>query len=37
MIVEDTSALWRENVFAELRARGYKVASRTRLNVMLER
>ncbi len=36
MIVEDTSDLWRADLFAELRARGYKVVARTKLNVMME-
>jgi FkbM family methyltransferase len=37
LIVEDTHELWRADLFSELRARGYNVTARTKLNVMMER
>ena len=37
LIIEDTQGFWRVDLFSELQARGYRVASRTRLNVMWER
>ena len=36
LIIEDTQGFWRVDLFSELQARGYRVASRTRLNVMWE-
>lgn len=36
ILIEDSRAAWRVDLFAELRARGYKIAARTRQNVMLE-
>jgi FkbM family methyltransferase len=36
LIIEDTSGLWRADVFAELKARGYHEAGRSRQNVMME-
>ena len=37
LVIEDTSGLWRVDVFAELKARGYREAGRSRQNVMMER
>jgi FkbM family methyltransferase len=37
LIVEDTSGMWRTDLFSELAALGYTVSSRTRLNVILGR
>ena len=36
LIIEDTSGLWRANVFGELKARGYRETGRSRQNVMME-
>ena len=36
ILIEDSRGEWRIDLFAELAARGYKTASRTRQNVMLE-
>jgi FkbM family methyltransferase len=36
ILIEDSRGEWRTDLFAELAARGYKVASRTKQNVMLE-
>jgi FkbM family methyltransferase len=37
LIVEDTSGWWRVDLFSELKALGYMVIARTKLNVMLRR
>jgi FkbM family methyltransferase len=37
LIIEDTHELWPIDLFAELRARGYTVATRTKQNVMMRR
>lgn len=36
ILIEDSRESWRTDLFAELGARGYKIAARTKLNVMLE-
>lgn len=36
VIIEDTSGMWRVDLFSELQTRGYRVVSRTRQNVMLD-
>jgi FkbM family methyltransferase len=36
LIIEDTSGLWRADLFAELKARGYREVGRSRQNVMME-
>ena len=36
LIIEDTRGLWRADLFAELKARGYREAGRSRQNVMME-
>ena len=37
LLIEDTSGLWRIDLFSELRSRGYREVARTRQNVMMER
>jgi FkbM family methyltransferase len=37
LIIEDTSCLWRLDLFSELKALGYAVSARTKLNVMMRR
>jgi hypothetical protein len=37
IIIEDTSGMWQTDLFSELRALGYMVASRSKLNVMMRR
>jgi FkbM family methyltransferase len=36
ILIEDSRESWRTDLFAELETRGYKIAARTKLNVMLE-
>jgi FkbM family methyltransferase len=37
LIIEDTSGLWQLDLFSELKALGYVVSTRTKLNVMMRR
>jgi len=37
IVIEDTSGMWEIDLFSELRARGYRVTSRSKLNVMMRR
>jgi len=37
LIIEDTHGLWRVDLFSELSARGYRMTTRNRQNVMMER
>jgi FkbM family methyltransferase len=37
LIIEDSSGVWRSDLFSELKALGYAISSRTKLNVMMRR